>query len=299
MAASSLASLGSAASIMGGAGASGGLGSVLMGAAGGPVGLALGGLQLGLGLLTNSANNKAKRQDYLNQTAFQNATTEFNSWQAGMNARRTDLNQQYNYWGDTVRFNQGFSYTQQLRAVEFAKEAEQAELVFNTRASAAADYANQSSTLAAQMQERAMSEAVAVQQFRYRSLQSSAAYQAAGQEGNSMDRFVNDFARQAGDYAALKQIEAGLREDQYTRAQKGQVATYLSRYNSQQFYVRQPYMNQIKPFAPLPTLVTPAGPSMTGGSPGGNSFLQSATAAMGGINTALSFGSSVKKSSNG
>lgn len=273
----------------------GGFGALLGSALGGPVGMAMGGLQFGLGLLTNSANDKAKQQDYLNQTAFQDATTQFNSWQAGMNADRSDLNQQYKYWGDTVRYNQNFSYTQQLRAVEYGKEAEQAELVFNTRASAAADYANQSSALAAQMEERAMSEAVAVQQYRYRALQSSAAYQASGQEGNSMDRFVRDFDRQAGDYAALKQIEAGLRENQYTRAQQGQVATYLSRYNSQQFYIRQPYMNPIAPFAPLPTLVTPPGPTMRGGAPSSNSFLQSTTAALGGLNTALSFGSSVNK----
>ena len=295
---SSFASAGgaaAAASTAGGAAASGGLGSFLSSAAGGPVGLALGGVQFGLGLLTNSANNKAKREDYLNQTAFQDATTQFNSWQAGMNAERSDLNQQYKYWGDTVRYNQNFSYTQQLRAVEYAKEAEQAELVFNTRASAAADYSNQSSTLAAQMQERAMSEAVAVQQYRYRALQSSAAYQAAGQAGNSMDRFVRNFDRQAGDYAALKQIEAGLRENQYTRAQQSQVATYLSRYNSQQFYMRQPYMDPIAPFAPLPTLVTPAGPTMRGAAPSSNSFLNSTTAALGGLNTALSFGSSVNK----
>lgn len=285
-------------SFSGGPAPSPGLGSLIGSALGGPVGMAMGGLQFGLGLLTNNANNQAKRQDYLNQTAFQDATTQFNSWQAGMNAERSDLNQQYKYWGDTVRYNQNFSYTQQLRAVEYAKEAEQAELVFNTRASAAADYANQSSALAAQMEERAMSEAVAVQQYRYRALQSSAAYQAAGQAGNSMDRFVRDFDRQAGDYAALKQIEAGLRENQYTRAQQGQVATYLTRYNSQQFYVRQPYMDPIAPFAPLPTLVTPPGPTMRGAAPSSNSFLQSTTAAMSGLNTSLSFGSSVKKLAN-
>lgn len=275
--------------------ASQGWGSMLSSALGGPVGMAMGGLTFGLGLLQNNANNKARQQDYLNQTALQDATTQFNSWQAGMNAERSDLNQQYKYWGDTVRYNQSFSYTQQLRAVEYAKEAEQAELVFNTRASAAADYANQSSALAAQLEERAMSEAVAVQQYRYRALQSSAAYQAAGQAGNSMDRFVSDFDRQAGDYAALKQIEAGLRENQYTRAQQGQVAAYLSRYNSQQFYMRQPYMDPIAPFAPLPALVTPAGPTMRGAAPRSNSFLQSTTAALGGLNTALSFGSKVNQ----
>ena len=282
----------------GGAPAAPGFGQLLGSALGGPVGMAMGGLTFGLGLLQNNAANKAKQQDYVNQTAFQDATTQFNSWQAGMNAQRSDLNQQYKYWGDTVRHNQNFSYTQQLRAVEYAKEAAQAEVVFNTRSSAAADFSNQSSALAAQMQERAMTEAVAVQQYRYRSLQASAAYQASGQEGNSMDRFVRNFDRQAGDFAALKQVEAGLRENQYTRAQQSQVATYLSRYNSQQLYMRQPFMDPIAPFAPLPTLITPAGPSMRGAAPSSNSFLQSTTAALGGLNTALSVGSSINKLAN-
>lgn len=275
-----------------------GLGSLVGSALGGPVGMAMGGLTFGLELLQNNAANKAKQQDYVNQTAFQDATTQFNSWQAGMNAQRSDLNQQYKYWGDTVRYNQNFSYTQQLRAVEYAKEAAQAEVVLNTRSSAAADFSNQSSALAAQLQERAMTEAVAVQQYRYRALQGSAAYQASGQEGNSMDRFVRNFDRQAGDFAALKQVEAGLRENQYTRAQQGLVATYLSRYNSQQLYVRQPFMDPIAPFAPLPTLITPAGPSMRGAAPSSNSFLQSTTAALGGLNTALSFGSKVNNLAN-
>ena len=113
-----------------------------------------------------------------------------------------------------------------------------------------------------------------------------------------MDRFVRNFDRQAGDFAALKQVEAGLRENQYTRAQQSQVATYLSRYNSQQLYMRQPFMDPIAPFAPLPTLITPAGPSMRGAAPSSNSFLQSTTAALGGLNTALSVGSSINKLAN-
>ena len=283
----------------GGAAAGGGLGSAVMGAMGGPVGIALGGLQLGMGLLQSSAENRQKQQAYLNQTAFQDATTQFNQWQASMNAQRNDLNQQYRYWGDTVRFNQQGAYTQQLRAVEFAKEVAQAETVFETRASAGADYANQSQALAAQLQERGMAEAVAVQQYRYRALQSSAAYQAAGQEGNSMDRYVNNYAKQAGDFAALKQIEAGLREGQYTRAQQGQIATYLSRYNSQQFYERQPYMDPVAPFPPLPTMVTAPPPSFRGGSPGGMSGLQVAGLGLGAVNTSLKFGNSVNKLAEG
>jgi len=258
--------------------------------------MALGGLQFGMGLLQSSAENRQKQQAYLNQTAFQDATTQFNQWQASMNAERADMNSQYKYWGDTIRFNQNTAYVNQLKGVEFAKEVAQAEVVFDTRASAGADYASQSQALAAQLQERGMSEAVAIQQYRYRALQSSAAYLAAGQEGNSMDRYVNNFAKQAGDYAALKELEAGLRENQYTRAQQGQIAQYLSRYNSQQFYERQPYMDPVAPFPPLPTLVNAPPPSMTGGAPGGMSGLQVGTAVLGGVQTGLNFGNSVAQS---
>ena len=286
-------------STFGGGGGGGGWGSMIASAMGGPVGMLLGGLQLGSSWLQSSAENRQRQQAYLNQTAFQDATTQFNQWQASMNAQRNDLNQQYRYWSDTVRFNQQGAYTQQLRAVEFAKEAAQAEVVFNTRASAGADYANQSQALAAQFQERGMAEAVAVQQYRYRALQASAAYQAAGQEGKSMDRYVNNYAKQAGDYAALKQMEAGLREGQYTRAQQGQIATYLSRYNSQQFYERQPYMDPVAPFPPLPTMVTAPPPSMTGGAPGGMSGLQVAGLGLGAVNTSLNFGSKVNQLGEG
>ena len=282
----------------GAAAASGGFGSMLMGALGGPVGIGLGALNFGMGLMQSNADNVRRQQDYLNQTAFQDATTQFNSWQASMNAQRNDLNQQYKYWGDTVRFNQQAAYTQQLRATEFAKEINQAERVFQTRAAAGADYANQSQALASQMQERGMAEAIAVQQYRYRALQASAAYQAAGQEGNSMDRYVRNYAKQAGDFAALKQLESRLREGQYTRAQQAQIAKYLSQYNSQQFYERQPYMDPIAPFAPLPTMVNAPPPSFRGAAPGGTSGLQVAGLGLGAINTSLKFGNSVNKLAN-
>jgi len=281
-----------------GGAASGGFGSMLMGALGGPVGIGLGALNFGMGLMQSNADNVRRQQDYLNQTAFQDATTQFNSWQASMNAQRNDLNQQYKYWGDTVRFNQQGAYTQQLRATEFAKEINQAERVFQTRAAAGADYANQSQALASQMQERGMAEAIAVQQYRYRALQASAAYRAAGQEGNSMDRYVRNYDKQAGDFAALKQLEARLREGQYTRAQQAQIANYLSQYNSQQFYERQPYMDPIAPFAPLPTMVNAPPPSFRGAAPGGTSGLQVAGLGLGAINTSLKFGNSVNKLAN-
>ena len=292
--------VGKAAGGVAGGAAAGGLGSALMGAMGGPVGIGLGLLNFGLGMAQKNSANAAKRQAYVNQTAFQDATTQFNYWQASMNAKRTDLNQQYKYWGDTVRYNQNAAYVQQMRAVEFAKEINQAEVVFETRASAMADYASQSQAIAAQFQERAMQQAVAVQQYRYRALQSSAAYQAAGQEGNSMDRYVRNYAKQAGDFAALKEIEAGLREGQYTRAQQGQIAQYLSRYNSQQFYERQPYMDPVSPFPPLATMVNPPGPSFRGAAPSsGTSGLQVAGLALSGVSTAMNFGNNVKKLAEG
>ena len=281
-----------------GAAASGGFGSAVMGALGGPVGIALGGLQLGMGLLQQSAENRRAQQDYLNQTAWQDANSRFNRWQASMNAERADLNNQYKFWGDTVRFNQQSAFVHQMRAVEFNKELLQAETVMQTRSSAMADYANQSAALSAQLQERGMAEAVAIQQYRYRALQASAAYQAAGQGGNSMDRFVSNYARQAGDFAALKQLEQGLRENQYSRQQQGQIAQYLSKYNSQQFYEKQPYMSPIRPFAPLPTMVNPAGPQFRGAKPGGMTGLQVAGLAAGAVGTSLKFGASVNRLAN-
>jgi hypothetical protein len=111
------------------------------------------------------------------------------------------------------------------------------------------------------------------------------------QEGNSVDRLVNDYSRQLGDYASLQQINQKLRERQYTRAQAGQVAQYLDRWNSQQFYEEQPYMDPLPPFAPLPTLVMPPPPSMTGAPPtrpsGGAYGLNIATGILGGIQTGI------------
>ena len=287
-----------AGALAGGAAASGGFGSAVMGALGGPVGIGLMGLQAGLGFMQNQAQNAQRQQDYLNQTAWQDANSQFNQWQASLNRQRTDLNAQFKYWTDTVQYNQNSAYVHQLRGVEFAKELAQAEVVFNTRASAMADYASQSAAISQQYAERGMAEAVAVQQYRYRALQQSAAYQAAGQEGQSMDRFVNNYARQAGDFVALKNLEAGLRDGQFNRAQQGKIAEYMSRYNSQTFYEKQPFMDPVRPFAPLPSMVMPANPSFRGSKPGGTTGLQVAGIGLGALNTGLSFGNSVKDRAN-
>jgi hypothetical protein len=108
------------------------------------------------------------------------------------------------------------------------------------------------------------------------------------QEGRSVDRIVNDYARQQGDYETLQQINQGIRTRQYSREQAGQVAQYLNRWNSQQFYEEQPYIDPIAPFAPLPTLLMPPPPSMTGAAPSGAaSALNIGTALLSGVQSGM------------
>ncbi len=63
------------------------------------------------------------------------------------------------------------------------------------------------------------------------------------------------------------QYNQGLRNRQYTREQAGTVAQYLSQYNSQAFYEAQPYLEPVAPFVPLPSLLMPPPPTMTGAGP--------------------------------
>lgn len=254
-----------------------------------PISIGFGALSGGLGILQGIAGNKAQQQDYLNQKALQSANSRFARWQAGFNARVTDANSQYKYWAETVNHNQQLSYTNALRNVELLKAVRQAEVVGQTRAAAGASYVQDSEALGQQMQEASMQEAVALQQYKWRALQNSSAVQAMATEGRSVDRLVNDYARQLGDYETLQQINKGIRGRQYTREQAGQVAQYLSRWNSQQFYEEQPYIDPIAPFAPLPTLIQPAGPSFIGARPGGAaSGLNILSGVMGGVQGAMS-----------
>jgi len=247
---------------------------------------AIGAAQVGLGVAQSIAGYKAQKQDYLNKTAFQDANNQFASWQAGFNAKINDANKQYDYWKETVNHNNQLSYTNALRNVEITKAIRQAEVVAETRAAAGASYISDSEAIGQQFQEVAMQEAVATKQYRWRSLQARASVQAMGREGRSVDRIVNDYARQQGDYEALQQINQSLRSRQYTRTQAAQVAQYISRWNSQQFYEEQPYIDPIAPFAPLPTLITPSGPTMRGGGPSmGAALLNAGSAVLGGIGT--------------
>ena len=248
----------------------------------------LGAAQAGMGILGAVTGYQAQKQDYINQKAFQGANSQFASWQAGFNKRVTDANAQYNYWQETVNYNQNLAYTSSLKNYELLKEIRQAELVGQTRAAAGANFARSSEALSQQMAEASMQDAVAYQQYQVAALKARGQVLAGNQEGNSIDRLVNDYARQVGDYQAIQSINEGLRTRQYNREQAGQVAQYLSQYNSQTFYEAQPFLEPIAPFAPLPSLLAAPSPTMTGSGPSAGAMaLGIGTSILGGVQTGL------------
>ena len=101
-----------------------------------------------------------------------------------------------------------------------------------------------------------------------------------------MDRYVNNFKKQMGDYNTIQQVNQGLQSRQYKREQLGQITKYLNQYNSQQFYIKQPIQQPLPPFPPLPALIRPAGPSMRGPQPMDTRLLDAGTSAL----NALSLG---------
>jgi hypothetical protein len=260
-----------------------------------PVSLGLGVAQAGFGILQGQLANKAAQQDYLNQAAFAKANTAFAKWQAGLNARIGDANNQYQYWQQTVNYNQELAYTKSLRNFELSKAITQAKAVGEARVNAGANFIQQSDALNQQMQEKGLQDAVALQQYRMQVLRSSKAVQAMSMEGRSVDRLVNDFARQEGDYATLQDINQKLYSRQMTREKAQAVTLYLQNYNSQQFYTEQKYLDPNMPFAPLPTLIQPPPPSMAGGSPMNTSALSIGTGLLSGVNTYFSSYSDLAK----
>ena len=243
-----------------------------------------GGLQAGAGLLGANSKRQAAQQKYLSDLAFQDANNRFSVWQAGFSARVQDANKQHQFWKETFNYNQQRVYANAQRNVELMREADQAKVVGETRAAAGAAYVADSSALSDQLREAEMSSAVAQQQYTWRALQARASVQAMAMEGNSVDRIVNNYAMQLGDQLTLKAIESDLRERQYNRAQAGQVAQYLNRWNSQSFYEAQQVFDPIAPFAPLPTMITPPPPSRTGAPPSNAAFaMDVGSALIGGV----------------
>ena len=264
-----------------------------------PISAGLGIISGGLGIFQGIASGQAAQQDYLNQKAYANANAAYGRWSANMSAQIQDVNNSFQFWQQTVSYNQDLAYVNSLRNFELSKSIEQAKVVSQTRASAGANYAQQSEALNQQIQEKAMGDAVALQQYRMQALRSSSAVQAMAQEGRSVDRLVNDYARQEGDFSTLQQINQGLYSRQMQREKVAAVTQYLQNYNSQQFYTKQPYMDPIPPFAPLPTMIMPPPPSMAGGRPANYTGLNIATGVLSGVNNYFSSAANLSKYRDG
>jgi hypothetical protein len=253
------------------------------------LGLAVGGIQAGLGIFGAITGNTARQQEYKNQVAQQQANDRFAKWQAGFNLRQANEQSRFQYWTDTVKYNQELAYTRSLKNYELLQEVNQAELVRQTRVSAAASYINDSQAISQQAQEASMQDAVAAMQYNMAALQARARVDASGKTGQSIDLLINDYARQAGDYEAIQQMNQKFRNRQYTREQAAQVTEFLSRYNNQQFYKAKPYMEGLAPFVPLPALMQSQPPSFRGAPPSrGAMALEVGSAVLGGVQTGLS-----------
>tara|TARA_R100000234_G_scaffold13313_2_gene7412 strand:+ start:4259 stop:5035 length:777 start_codon:yes stop_codon:yes gene_type:complete len=250
----------------------------------GPVGFGV--VSGGLNFLSGIANYQAQRQDYVNKLAYKKASDQFATWSARQQASQADINNQYKFWGEKINYGQNLAYTNSLRNYELSKAIVSAEEVARARSSAGADYLSTSQAFAEGFQQEAMADAVALFQFKVQALKARSSIAAGNTAGPSVDRLMNDYARQVGDFTTLKRINDGFKESQYTRQQAGAVSQYLNQYNSQQFYQQQEYLDPIPPFAPLPTLIGPAGPSMVGGGPSAGAGLLGAVA--GGVSAGVS-----------
>ena len=109
-----------------------------------------------------------------------------------------------------------------------------------------------------------------------------------------MDRYVRNFSRQVGDQRAIQQMNAKLRTRQYTREQMSAIAKFMEQYNQQDFYMKSPIQEPVMPFAPLPTMTMPAGPSMRGAAPRSNFWMDTATAGLGAVGTYMNTYQQVK-----
>lgn len=210
---------------------------------------------------------KGQKRAYKDAVRLQNASQRYAEWSAQFQAEYQTLGDQYAYWQQTLNWNQQKSYIQSLRNIELVKAIKQARVVRDNRAGAARDYMLQSEALGQALQEEASRDSIAIHQFHAQAAKAGAELMAGGQSGSSIDRLMGDYARQVGDMKTLMGINEGFRQRQFTREQAGTVAQYLSQYNSQEFYEKQPYLTPIKPFPPLPTLIIPPPPSSTGPGP--------------------------------
>jgi len=229
--------------------------------------IGLGAARTGLNIFGAIAGNNAEQQQYLNEKGLQEANSVYAAWKGIADQAMNDANQQHAYWQQTVQYNQDLAYARSQRNVDLVRAINQAEVVRQTRTSAGSQFILSSEAIQQRLSEQAMADAVALQQYTIAALKNRASIRANPQAGATIDRLMNDFVRQEGDYRTITAINEGLRTRQYRREQAGAVAQYLSAYNSQPFYETQPYLEPMAPFVPLPALMEPPPPSFTGAAP--------------------------------
>ena len=210
---------------------------------------------------------QGKKQDYVNQVAYKKVSDEFARWSARQQASQADINNQYKFWQERVNYGQELAYTNELRNYELSTAIASAEEVARARASAGADYMQESAAYTEAFRQEAMADAVALMQYKVQALKARSSVAAGATGGKSIDRLINDYSRQVGDYETLQNINQGFKERQFSNKQAGAISKYLNQYNSQQFYQQREYQDPMPPFSPLPTLVSAPGPSMVGGAP--------------------------------
>ena len=242
--------------------------------------------QGGMGFLQGQYAGAAKRQQYANDVAYKEAMDEYSGWAAELQAKQTNINQDYAYWGERLNYGQQVSHAYNLRAVELSKSIAQADLVAETRTAAGANYINKASAIQARHEQEAMSEAMAMFHTKVQALRNRASIGALGANGVGMvDALQRDQQRQVGNKATISQINQQFRDGQYTRDQAGAVAGYLKEFNSQEFYEVQEIMDPLPPFPPMPALVGAVPPSMVGSAPSSSAAFLSSVA--GGFNAGL------------
>ena len=230
----------------------------------------------GLGFLQGQLQHAAQKQKYINDVAYKEAMDEYSGWAAGMQAKQTNVNQNYSYWVERLNHGQQVSHAYNLRAVELSKSIAQADLVAETRTAAGANYINKASAIQARHEQEAMSEAMAMFHTKVQGLRNRASIGALGV--GMVDAMQMDVQRQVGNKATISQINQKFRDGQYTRDQAGAIAGYLKEFNSQQFYEAQEIMDPLPPFPPIPALVGAVPPSMVGSAPSSSAAFLSSVA---------------------
>lgn len=266
------------------------------------LGLGIGAARTGLNIFGAIAGNNAEKQKHLNDLGMQQANSVYEGWRSTVDLAMAGANQEQVHWRETVQYNQDLAYTRSQRNVDLVRAMNQADTVRENREGAGAQFILSSEAAQQRLAEQAMADAVALQQYTVAALKNRASIRANPQAGASIDRLMNDYVRQEGDYRTITAINQGLRNRQYTREQAGTVAQYLSQYNSQAFYEAQPYLEPMAPYVPLPSLLMPPPPTSTGAGPSGlagglrigTSLLEGATSTMGAINTFRGMASSGK-----